>query len=445
MKLIDEIISEHTISGAERYENRIGNLPGLKPPEWINEGPLYEVFLRTCPPEYNFRSLQKRIPDLKELGIKTIWLMPIHPIGKIKRKGTCGSPYAVKDFFGINPDYGTVTDFQALICEIHHYQMKIIIDLVANHGAKDHKMLQDQPDMIKQARSRLAVPWTDIHEFNYKNRKIRDYMLEVMQYWVGEYDIDGFRCDSAGLIPLNFWEEATQQLTRLKKDLFMLAEWEGAALHQKVFHSTYDWTLYALLVDIYQMKRPTGDIIRLIEEKRTGYPRHSLPLRFTENHDFQRTVEQFGETSFYPYVALIYMIYGIPLIYAGQEYGARIRPSLFERPLENDSEYNSEIFAFYRRLIHQRQNSAALRCRQLNVAQMKIPDRVLAFEKLVKDETVLVLLNFSNDRFSVTIPDQYTYSEVIDLKNGHQLQIVDSVHIDSFGVYLIKKQSEGIS
>lgn len=329
-------------------------------PVWAKQGIIYQVFPRVSTHEGDFKALQQKLDYIQQLGVDIIWLMPIYPIGEEGRKGTIGSPYSIKDFRKINPDYGAREDFQNLVDEIHRRGMKVIIGIVPNHSSNDNNLMKDHPDWFMQDSkgkfSREVDDWSDVTDFNYENAEMRHYMKETLLYWVKEFDIDGFRCDVAGMVPYDFWTECLKSLREIKPDIFLLAEWEDPEILMRGFNSDYDWTLYHLLRDIREGKKKTAEAISLIQEKDSRYPQNSLPMRFLENHDEQRSLHTFGEDGIEAYATLIFTAPGIPLIYAGQEIGEKIRPSLFEKSELKWSETDTSLQRMYRNLIQLRKD-----------------------------------------------------------------------------------------
>jgi glycosidase len=190
--------------------------PALKSPDWVKDAIIYEVYLRSFSKEGNFAGLEKKLPELKSLGVTVLWLMPIHPVGRTNRKGTLGSPYAVQDYYGINPEFGTLQDFKRLLNAVHRNGMKLIIDLVANHTSWDSKLINEHPDWFtRNERGNIVPPnadWTDVADLDYSKPDLRHYMIQMMLYWVRDVGIDGFRCDVAELVPTDFWDEARARL-----------------------------------------------------------------------------------------------------------------------------------------------------------------------------------------------------------------------------------------
>ncbi len=327
-------------------------------PEWARKGVLYEVFPRVYTAQGNFRALQEKLPYIKELGIDIIWIMPIYPIGEKGRKGTLGSPFSIKDFRKINPEYGSEADFRALVEAIHRLGMKVIVGMVPNHSANDHVEMERHPDWFMRDEegnfTREVADWSDVTDFNYDNPEMRRYMLETLLYWIEKFDVDGYRVDVAGMVPLDFWKEAIPRLRQIKPELYLLAEWEDPQLLIAGFNSDYDWTLYHLLKDIREGKKRSGEAVALIAEKDRRYPQNALPMRFLENHDEPRSLAVFGPQAIEAYATFIFTVPGIPLIYAGQEIGETEKPSLFEKTELNWAQADTALQNLYRRLIRWR-------------------------------------------------------------------------------------------
>jgi glycosidase len=217
-------------------------------PEWARQGVLYEIFPRVFSEEGSFAGIGKKMDHIQQLGANIIWLIPIFPIGEKDRKGALGSPYAVLDLQTINPDYGTAEDLNNLITAVHQRGMKIILGIVPNHAANDFTLLDKYPEWllndVEKSQIRKESEWTDVIDFNYDDSEMRTYMKETLIYWIEEFDIDGYRCDVAGLVPYDFWKEVFAELNSIKPDIYLLAEWEDPEILLTGFHSDYGWTEY---------------------------------------------------------------------------------------------------------------------------------------------------------------------------------------------------------
>ena len=265
---------------------------------WVRDGVIYEIFPRNFSARGDFEGVTAQLDRLKQLGINILWLMPIHPVGRERAKGTIGSPYAVKDFYAINPDYGTPADFKRLVVEAHRRGMKVIIDIVANHTSWDSVMMKT-PDFYTRDASGKVIPpvadWADVADLNYDNPALRAYMIDMLKFWLREYDLDGFRCDVAGMVPTDFWERARVELEKVKPDIFMLAEWHEPDLLVKAFDVDYAWPLHSAMTDVLMGNAPATALRTAWEEERAKWPQGALHLRFSDNHDERRAIARFGE------------------------------------------------------------------------------------------------------------------------------------------------------
>lgn len=378
--------------------------------EWVRDAVIYEIYPRAFSAEGNFNGITSQLDRLKDLGITIIWLMPIHPIGQEKKKGSIGSPYAVRDYYAINPDYGTKEDFKRLIAEAHRRDMKVIIDIVANHTSWD-SVLMKNPDFYKRdAKGNITYPydWFDIAALNYNNQQLRRYMTDMLKYWISEFDLDGFRCDVAGEVPTDFWENARTELEKIKPDIVLLAEAHKAELLVKAFDLDYSWPLHTALTDVLQGRKPASEIRIAWEKEVREWPKNSLHMRFSDNHDERRAIARFGERGALAASALVFTLDGVPLLYNGQEVGDTTEsgaPALFERlpvfwPI---AERRPEFPRFYKQMMDLRRASNALRRGSLEWVGNSEDARVLTYRRRTKDEEVLIAINFSSRPFAGSV------------------------------------------
>src|SRR6266481_6445322 len=373
---------------------------------WVRDGVIYEIYPRDFSPEGNFNGITAQLDRLKDLGVTILWLMPIHPIGQEKKKGTIGSPYAVRDYYGINPDYGTKDDFKKLISEAHRRGMKVIIDVVANHTSWDSVMMKWPEFYEHDARGKITFPhdWYDVAKLNYSNPKLREYMTEMLKYWIREFDLDGFRCDVAADVPTDFWEKARAELDKIKPDIFMLAEAHKADLEVKAFEVDYSWPLHSALTEVLQGRGRASDLRAAWEDEVKEWPRGALHMRFSDNHDERRAIARFGEPAALAASAFVLTLDGVPLLYNGMEVGDTTEsgaPALFERlpvfwPI---AERRPEFPRFDQRMIALRQTSNALRRGSLEWLHNSDESRVVTYVRHSVDDEVLVVINFSNQTF----------------------------------------------
>jgi len=376
-------------------------------PDWVRDGVIYEIYPRAFSPQGNFNAITARLDELKDLGVTILWLMPIHPIGQEKKKGTIGSPYAVRDYYAINPDYGNAEDLKRLVREAHARGLKVIIDIVANHTSWD-SVLMKHPEFYKRdAQGNITYPydWYDIAALNYGNQELRSYMIDMLKYWLREFDLDGFRCDVAGEVPTDFWESARVELEKIKPDIVMLAEAHKAELQVKAFDLDYSWPLHSALTKVLQGQAPASVLREEWEKEVKEWPKGALHMRFSDNHDERRAIARFGEPAALAASALVFTLDGVPMIYNGMEIGDTTEsgaPALFEKlPIFwAFAERRPEFRKFYKEMMARRRGSVALRRGTVEWVKNSDESRVVSFVRRAGSEEVLVAINLSNRPFS---------------------------------------------
>lgn len=342
-------------------------------PDWSRNAVIYEVNVRQSTPEGTFEAFLPQIPRLKDLGVDILWFMPIHPISEDGRKGKLGSYYAVRDYKGVNPEFGNIDDFRKVVKTAHDNGMKVIIDWVPNHSGRDNAWVKNHPDWYqKNDKGEMFGPydWTDVYKFDYSNPEMRAAMTDAMAYWLREADIDGFRCDVAFEVPTDFWNENRPQLEAVKPSIFMLAEAPNPELLEHGFDMGYNWPMKDLFSAIaatsgqYTFKDDKGEIktfpekhaediyVRLGEES-DKYPVDSYLMNMITNHDLNSwegtEFERLGNLQ-EAFAVLTYTLPGMPLIYTGQEVGLNRALEFFEKDEAPDWTANQNVTEFYKRL-----------------------------------------------------------------------------------------------
>lgn len=311
----------------------------LHHPEWTKNATIYEVNVRQHTPEGTFNALIPDLARLNDMGVKILWLMPVHPIGEVNRKGGEGSYYSVKDYRAINPEFGTMEDFQNLVREAHDLEMKVIIDWVANHSSFDNVWTVNHLDWYNlDSIGKLQPPegtdWWDVADLNYDNPEMRQGMIDAMSFWVEEGNIDGFRCDVASYVPTDFWNAAADSLRAINQDIFLLAEAENPELHNEAFNAGYAWEWLHIINGIPTGDKTLDDIDAYMAKADTAFPNGAYKMYFTTNHDensWNGTVfDRFGEGHL-AYAVLTFTIDGMPLVYSGQEAGMDYALEFFEK------------------------------------------------------------------------------------------------------------------
>lgn len=313
-------------------------------PEWMKDAVIYEVNVRQYTPEGTFAAFSAHLQTLKDMGINTLWFMPIHPISETKRSGTLGSYYSVTDYRAVNPEFGTAEDFRALVEQAHDMGFAVMLDWVANHTGWDCPWIKEHPEWYtKDERGNITDPvgmgWPDVADLDYSSRELRTEMIACMKYWVEEYDIDGFRCDYASGVPQSFWEAARRELQSVKPVLMLAEDDSLKQLLDYAFDCNYNWGLYDVLTG---MAKDVGNAYGIRNHMPYRYPEGSCRLNFLNNHDknsWEKTIlEAYGEEPLPSMWALIYTIPGIPLVYTGDEIGLDHNIAFMERdPIDWDS------------------------------------------------------------------------------------------------------------
>lgn len=381
--------------------------PARQSPQWVRDGVIYQIFERAFSDKGDFNGITAQLDRLKELGVNILWLMPVHPISQVKKKGTLGSPYAAHDYYAINPDYGTKEDFKRLVSEAHRRGMKVIIDIVVNHTGWDSVMMKTPEYYTRDKQGNIIPPvpdWADVADLNYDNPRLREYITEMLKYWLKEFDLDGFRCDVAGMVPTDFWEHARDELQKVKPDILMLAEWHEPDLLAKAFDLDYAWPLHSTLTEVLMGLAPASNLRNVWEEERRTYERGALHMRFSDNHDERRAIARFGERGALAASAFVFTLDGVPLIYNGMEVGDTAEsgaPALFERIpiLWQMAERRPEFPRFYKQIVALRKAHTALRRGDVEWLRNSDEAHIVTYMRRTNDEEVLVAINFSNRPF----------------------------------------------
>ena len=367
---------------------------------------LYEMNVRQLTPEGTFDAAAKHLAFLRDMGIDAVWVMPPYPIGSEGRKGSLGSYYSVQDYCAVNPEFGTSEQFDSFVSEAHRLGMKVLLDWVANHTARDARWLREKPyDWYERdAQGAAAVPWdwTDTAKLNYANRDVWQGQIDTMLYWITEHNIDGFRCDMAMLVPIEFWQEVSAALHRVKPDVFMLAEAEELNLFDRAFDACYAWEMHHLLCDIAQGKTRVDALRNYIYADRGRYPQSALRMMFTSNHDENSwsgsEFSRLGEAVRIMAALTFVLPQGLPLIYTGQEVGYDHSFDFFDRDPLPSLEPN-EWSDFYRHLTSLKHRAAALESGECGGSFVEIrnnaEDCLMTFVREKGDSRVVCIMNVS--------------------------------------------------
>ena len=413
----------------------------LKHPDWAKSAAIYQINLRQFTPEGTFRAAEKDLPRLKQLGIGIIWLMPIHKIGALHRKGSLGSPYAVEDYYSVSPEFGTLDDLKRFVAAAHALGLHVILDWVGNHTAWDNVLVTQHPDWYARNWKGEFTPtpwwdWDDIIDLDYSKPALRQYMTEAMLYWVKTADVDGYRCDAAGFVPLDFWNEARRQMDGIKPT-FWLAEWQSRDMEARSFDMLYGWSWYDAVRAVTTGKKvDLSEIFTYYSWNEKFYPRDGITMIFVSNHDknaWEGTeFEQFGP-GLDPAIVLSVIGEGMPLIYNGQEAGYNHRLKFFEKdPIVWKPSAEGDL---YQKLFALKSANTALWNAHWGARMIPVvnnaPSQVLSFVRKNDKDKIFAVINLSGQPQSVTFQDrlyhghytEYFSRQVTDLDTSTRLEL----------------------
>jgi len=404
----------------------------VKHPDWAESATIYEVNIRQYTKEGTFRAFEAHLPRLKKMGIDILWLMPVHPIGVEKRKGKLGSYYSISDFYGVNPEFGSKEDFKHLVKAAHDQGMHLIIDWVGNHSSWDNPLAKEHPDWYTKTPEGHFQPtpwydWDDVIDFDYDKPGLRKYMTEVMEYWVRDMGIDGFRCDTAGFVPVDFWETVRAHLDAIKP-VFMLGEWESRDLHAKAFDATYSWSLWDKMTAVTRDGKPISGIIEYLAHDVSTFPRDAYRMTFTDNHDKNswegNPYLNFGD-ALDAAIVLTGTVNGMPLVYSGQEAGLDRSLAFFEKDeIVWKEDRHAEMFRVLFELKHR---NKALWNGKAGGVMIRIfndkPDQVISFSRTSGDDQVITIINFSKNPADVTLDSKYQKGSYKELFSGKTIDL----------------------
>lgn len=374
-------------------------------PAFLSSSNIYSVNLRQYSPEGSFNAFAAHLPRLKDMGVEILWFMPVHPIGKIKRKGTLGSYYSIADFTEVNPEFGSKDDFGNIVKKAHALGMKVIMDWVANHAAWDNVWTLTNPDFfVKDENGNFKPPydWDDVIQIDHSNTGEQQAMIDAMLYWIENFDIDGFRADLAHLTPLEFWINARVQASTLKENLIWLAETEEISYHQ-AFDISFTWRWMHATEEYCKGQNDFSALTETLEYYKDDFPADALRMWFTSNHDENSwngtAFEKYG--NYVKALTVFNCTYqGIPLIYSGEESGLDKRLKFFDKdPIQWNEQ--SEWPGFYKSLLALRKRNAAI-TQGLQSFPIMISGaaekNMLAFYRKANDAVVIVFINMSKEK-----------------------------------------------
>lgn len=418
---------------------------------WIADTNIYEVNIRQYTQAGTFNAFAEALPRLKDMGVEVLWLMPIHPIGKINRKGSLGSYYSISDFKAVNPEFGNAADLKNLVSEVHRLDMKLVMDWVANHAAWDNVWTQDHPEYFVRDEAGNFLPpydWTDVIQIDHQNAAQQEAMIGAMQFWVSEFDIDGFRADLAHLTPLDFWKKARTAIEPLKPGLFWLAESEEISYHE-VFDASFTWEWMHRTESFYKGNVNLNSLYDVLAAYETNFPATAYRMYFTSNHDENTwngtEYEKYGDMA--KALAVFSCTWnGIPMIYSGQEIPNLKRLQFFDKdPIAWPGHFL--LHDLYKNLLGLRKRNPALRACDAAVATFHIltegSKNLVAYMRKHEQEEVLVFLNMDEQKTGFIIKDRLVHAVYKNLFTGEEKQLEPGafVEMQPWGFVVLEKIS----
>jgi glycosidase len=402
---------------------------------------LYEVNLRAFSPTGDLKGVISRLDEIKALGVNTIYLMPIFPIGKIK---SVNSPYSVQNYYQVNPEFGGLEDLRTLTDEAHKRDMAVILDWVANHTAWDNPWIANQ-DWYTQEKGKIISPagtnWQDVADLNYTNPAMRLAMIDALRYWVLEANVDGFRCDAADFIPFDFWQQAIEALQSIPdRKIILLAEGAREDHFSAGFQMNYSWDFYNQLKRVFDGQSATTLYSTHLAEYQ-GLAAGQNKLRFTTNHDESAwdaspVVLFHGKEGAIAASIITTSMGGVPMLYSGQEVGREDNTPFFSNsPIH--WEQNADMLQTYQAVMAFYNQSGALQ--EGDLRDCSTAD-VVCFSRSSASEEVLVLVHVRDQALDFAIPAEWQNSAWLDAFTGTPVALETSLQLDGFGYRVLRRE-----
>jgi len=434
-------------TNAQTPDPAIAALEARPSPEWLKSGTVYQVFVRAFSPAGDLKGVTAKLDDLHKLGVNIVWLMPIHPDGQVKKKGSLGSPYAVRDYYAIDPALGTKGDLHQLVQEAHKRQMKVIIDIVANHTAWDSVMMAHPEYYKKDKEGHITSPydWTDVAALDYSNPQLRRYMIDMLLYWIKDFDLDGYRCDAAGEVPTDFWDQARKELEQVKADIMMLAEASKPELLRSAFDIDYAWPMMHTVDDVVMNGESATKIRDTFEQQQALFPKGALHMRMSDDHDELRAVTRYGFPGAIAASVLMFTLNGVPLIYNGMEVGDSTQsraPALFEpeKLFWNAAEWHPEYPKFYAALTALRHDHPAMQQGAILWLHNSDERRVVTYLRRAGGDEFLIAVNLSNTPFRGRVEAAGNWKEIELPVSKPKPEAIPFLSLNAFGTRIFQKQ-----
>ncbi|WP_027394064.1 alpha-amylase family glycosyl hydrolase [Aquimarina latercula] len=428
---------EETVAKAETVVEEVSKGLAAVSGAMMENAVIYEANIRQYSEEGSFKAFTKDIPTLKNLGVKILWVMPIYPISTTKSKGSLGSYYAISDYTKVNPEFGTLEDFRELVKTAHDNGIYVVLDWVANHTGWDHVWLKEHPEFYTkndkgEITHTVGTDWTDVADLDYDNEEMRKGMLDAMKYWVEQEGVDGFRCDVAGMVPVDFWNNTVTELKKIKP-VFMLAEGWEPELMEKAFDMGYGWDTHHVMNHIAKGENTVEAWDKRMVQVDSMYAKDDILMNFTSNHDensWNGTVQERMGDSKELFAALSYLAPGMPLIYSGQEYDMDKRLLFFEK--DTIIKKKGVFYPLYEKLGKLKNENSALHggknAASYNRIKTSADTKVLAFEREKNGDKVVFVANMTKKPVTFTAEYEgkfkdYLTGEYIDSVKGKEYEL----------------------
>lgn len=403
---------------------------------------MYEVNPKVFSNMGNLQGVENRLDEIKDLGINVVWLMPVYPTGE---ENSVGSPYAVKDYRSVHPDYGTMEDLKSLVYKAHERDMAVILDWVANHTAWDNPWIENRDWYEQDANGNITHPngWQDVAELNFDNPGMRAEMISAMKFWVEEVNIDGYRCDYADGVPFDFWQQAMDTLYSIPgRELIMFAEGTRNDHYAAGFDLTFGWHYYDRLSRIYNDNLSAETLIEAHEEEYSGLAEGDHVLRFIDNHDFNAwdhtPLKAFnGEEGATTAFAITALMGGVPLIYNGQEVACDQQLPFFEgHNVTIDWSANPEVLAEYKQLVDIRTSYEAFS--KGGLQYLDGGEDVVVFSRTAGDEQLFVVANVRNRAVLINTPSEMAVDNLTNVVTGEAYDLAYSIELEAYEYVVLK-------
>ncbi len=408
---------------------------------------IYQVNIRAFSEEGNLQGVLDRMDYIKSLGANVIYLMPIYPVGEERSAGDLGSPYAIKDYKAVNPEFGDLEDLRAVVDAAHQSDMAVILDFVANHTAWDNAWITEHPEYYQQDENgNIIIPpdtnWNDVAQLDYSNKDLRDAMIDAMSYWIYTANIDGFRMDAADFVPNSFWEQAVDKLEQIRgEEILMFAEGGKTAHLKSGFDYIFSFGLFDTMKEVFLNGEAATDIQKAnVEAYANVYDKSKRVVKYTSNHDVNLSdgtpLELFGgkQGSLAAFVIAAYMK-SVPMIYNGQEIGYDQRIEFFtHNPIDWGSADN-EMLQEYKDIIAFRNSSEAIRKGELTSYSS---DDIAVFKMAIEENRVLVFSNTRNHSIKYILPAEFQGTTWENGMDGGSVSLDTEITLEPYSYFILK-------